>query len=191
MRIYFPRLAKLSPTIISSVIKLSEEIGELSREITRKPQSREGILSELLDVAQVCATMMFLAEGEDVREAVKAHVWKLYGKGYLRKVPTDVGVRDCNGDKVFVLPPLDIQPTLEETFFKLSEEAGELAQGVGKRRNMSGEKNVPTDYGLVGDLLDVMQTCVTMLYIFVDEWGIDVDALLATHKAKLKEHRYL
>lgn len=40
-------------------------------------------------------------------------------------------------EKVF--PRLDLQPTMESTMIKLVEEAGELAELIGKARGMSGE----------------------------------------------------
>ena len=191
MKVYFPRLTKLKPTLVSSVIKLTEEIGELSREITKYPYALKGILTELMDVGQVCATMMFLVEDENATTAINSHVLKLYNKGYLRKMETPAGIVDKDGDKVLYLPRLDIAPTVQETFLKLTEEAGELAHHVGKENGMSGEKNAETTKALMGDLLDVAQTCVTMLYILVDENYIDVERLLSEHKKKLKEHGYL
>ncbi len=190
MRVYFPKLTKLQPTIVSSLIKLSEEIGELSREITKYPYSIKGVLTELLDVGQVCATMMFLVKNENATAAVNSHVWKLYNKGYLKRMDTAAGIMDKDGNKVLYLPRLDIQPTLHETFLKLTEEAGELAQRVGKKQGMNGEPN-GEDQALMADLLDVAQTCVTMLYVLVDENYIDIDRLLADHKKKLAEHGYL
>ncbi len=190
MRIYFPHLTKLQPTIVSSVIKLSEEIGELSREITKYPYTLKGILSELLDVGQVCATMMFLVENEDAKTAVKAHQWKLFNKGYLKKIRDDCGIEDLDGDKVLYLPRLDIRPTLQDTFMKLTEEAGELAERVGKKSGLNGEAVDVVGQELMGDLLDVAQTCVTMLYVLAEDNYIDVDKLLAEHKKKLVEHGY-
>ena len=150
MEIRFPRLGRLHPTVESTILKLSEEVGERSREITRNPGSREGVISELLDVAQTCATLTFLVQNEDMSGSVKAHLWKLYDKGYLKKVP-DVkafGVVQREGEAAFVLPPLDISPTLESTFFKLTEEAGELAQAAGTRRGLSGRPQAFLTSGL-------------------------------------------
>lgn len=191
MKVYFPRLTKLRPTLVSSVIKLTEEIGELSREITKYPYALKGILTELMDVGQVCATMMFLVEDENATTAINSHILKLHNKGYLKRMETPAGIVDKDGDKVLYLPRLDITPTVQETFLKLTEEAGELAHRVGKESGMSGEKNSEANKALMADLLDVAQTCVTMLYILVEENYIDVNRLLAEHKKKLKEHGYL
>ncbi len=163
----------------------------MSREITKYPYALKGVLTELMDVGQVCATMLFLVEDENATTAINSHILKLHNKGYLKRMETSAGIVDKDGDKVLYLPRLDITPTVQDTFLKLTEEAGELANRVGKQSGMSGEKNTETSKALMGDLLDVAQTCVTMLYILVDENYIDVNRLLAEHKKKLKEHGYL
>lgn len=192
MEIRFPRLGKLHPTVESTILKLTEEVGELSREIMRKPRVLECVVSELLDVAQTCATLMFLVKGEDMAGAVKAHLWKLVNKGYLKRIPDgDFGVVERGGVAVFILPPLDITPSLEATFFKLAEEAGELAQAAGKRRGLSGEPAGVPDFGIAAALLDVVQVCVTMLYILERLCGVNVEDELEAHVQKLQEHGYL
>ena len=189
MRIWFPRLTKLSPTPISSLVKLTEEIGELSREIQRGDTTAAA--DELLDVAQVCATLMFLVDPRNVCEAVALHQRKLVDKGYLVAVDDSCGIWERDGDKVFSLPRLNIEPTLCGTMLKLSEEAGELAQVMGKFSNLNGERNARTsdDRDFLLALLDVVQTCVTMLYVMMDEES--AERMLVAHKEKLRDHGYL
>lgn len=88
-----------------------------------------------------------------------------------------------------------LRPTLESTALKLMEEAGELAQAIGKFRGMSGETGaLPSQESLgliAGELLDVAQTAATMMYVLQDQHGVDLDALMAQHESKLRTKGYL
>ncbi len=98
--------------------------------------------------------------------------------------------------KTLSLPRLNqLNPTLESTALKLMEEAGELAQVIGKYRGMSGEK-VEIDEGLVvkqiaRELLDVAQTAVTMMFVMEEQFDIDIEDLLRDHWMKLERKGYL
>ena len=78
-----------------------EEAGELSQVIGKarclngeseeteleKEELKERLASELLDVAQVAVSMMFVLEDEygvDIEDAVKKHKDKLKKKGYVK-----------------------------------------------------------------------------------------------------------
>ena len=69
--------------------------------------------------------------------------------------------------KVIALPKLNqLEPSLESTALKLMEEAGELAQAIGKFRGLSGEHIVGYSedevmYMISQELLDVAQTAVS------------------------------
>lgn len=98
--------------------------------------------------------------------------------------------------KTLSLPKLNqLNPTLESTALKLMEEAGELAQAIGKFRGLSGEKvNMPEEEVLrqiARELLDVAQTAVTMMFVMEDNYGINIDELLKEHVDKLKGKGYL
>jgi len=98
--------------------------------------------------------------------------------------------------KTLSLPKLNqLNPTLESTALKLMEEAGELAQVIGKYRGLSGEK-VHMDQETIGseiarELLDVAQTAVTMMFVMEDSFGIDIENLLKDHWVKLERKGYL
>ncbi len=75
------------------------------------------------------------------------------------------------------------------------EEAGELAQCIGKYRGLSGE-TVKLDETIVveeiaKELLDVAQTAVTMMFVMEDQFGIDIEALVHQHLEKLLRKGYL
>ena len=98
------------------------------------------------------------------------------------------------------LPKLDnLTPTLDSTLLKAMEEAGELARAVLKFmiwENLSPEElaKQPQALTLLADvkeeLLDVAQTCVTMIFVMEDSFGIDADRLIAEHLIKLSDKGY-
>lgn len=98
--------------------------------------------------------------------------------------------------KTLSLPRLNqLNPTLESTALKLMEEAGELAQVIGKFRGLSGEK-ISVDHDTVmieiaRELLDVAQTAVTMMFVMEEHFGVDIDTALQEHWAKLERKGYL
>ncbi|MBP2663172.1 MAG: hypothetical protein H6Q71_1120 [Firmicutes bacterium] len=98
------------------------------------------------------------------------------------------------------LPKLNnLTPTLESTLLKAMEEAGELARAVLKF--MLWEKLSPEELAkqpvaseLLADvkeeLLDVAQTCVTMIFVMEDYFAIDADSLIGEHLTKLVDKGY-
>lgn len=98
--------------------------------------------------------------------------------------------------RMITLPKLDkLHPSLESTALKLMEEAGELAQCIGKFRGMNGE-NIIRDkeeniHCIACELLDVAQTAVTMMYVLEEQFGVDLDEALEKHMEKLNRKGYL
>ncbi|CQR70633.1 hypothetical protein SOV_41570 [Sporomusa ovata DSM 2662] len=98
------------------------------------------------------------------------------------------------------LPKLNnLTPTLDSTLLKAMEEAGELARAVLKF--MSWEKLSPEEFAnqplasrlltdVKEELLDVAQTCVTMIFVMEDYFVIDADSLIGEHLAKLLNKGY-
>ena len=87
---------------------------------------------------------------------------------------------------------MKIQPTLFSTLLKGIEEAGELSREV-LRLVEQEEKKEPTGqtiHRIASELLDVAQTCVTMIFVFESEKGIQVDELVKIHLLKLREKGY-
>lgn len=101
--------------------------------------------------------------------------------------------------KTIHLPRLNgINPTLESTVIKLSEEVGELARLIGKGQKMSMEDNEEVNVmqltwldEIVGELLDVAQTTVTMAFKLEEDFGISLEEGLERHLEKLKRKNYL
>lgn len=98
--------------------------------------------------------------------------------------------------KTLSLPRLNqLNPTLESTALKLMEEAGELAQCIGKFRGLSGETVQMDEAQVIAEiakeLLDVAQTAVTMMFVMEDNYGINIEELLHKHKEKLLLKGYL
>ena len=98
--------------------------------------------------------------------------------------------------KTISLPYLDaLRPTLESTALKLMEEAGELAQAIGKYRGMSGElahlEEKQVVQLIVEELVDVAQTAVTMMYVLEQEYDVDLDQTLRRHLEKMRSKGYM
>ena len=101
-----------------------------------------------------------------------------------------------NNYKVVSLPKLNgLTPTLESTALKLMEEAGELAQAIGKFRGQSGEKVLMDEKKVVdkmaGELLDVAQVAVSMMFVLEENYDIDLEQKLREHIQKLKSKGYI
>lgn len=98
--------------------------------------------------------------------------------------------------KILSLPRLNqLNPTLESTALKLMEEAGELAQCIGKYRGLSGEMVEMTEEKVVEEiakeLLDVAQTAVTMMFVMEERFGINIEEMVQKHLEKLLKKGYL
>lgn len=99
------------------------------------------------------------------------------------------------------LPKLEaLTPTLDSTLLKAMEEAGELARAVLKfmpweQLGPEALQTQPEAVSLLADvkeeLLDVAQTCVTMIFVMEDSFGIDADSLIGEHLTKLFEKGYM
>jgi len=98
--------------------------------------------------------------------------------------------------KIVALPKLNnLTPSLESTALKLMEEAGELAQAIGKLRGMSGERSVVGEVEaldcITRELLDVAQTAISMMFVLEEKYGINIEKALDGHIAKLMSKGYL
>jgi NTP pyrophosphatase (non-canonical NTP hydrolase) len=98
--------------------------------------------------------------------------------------------------KQISLPKLNnLQPGLESTCLKLMEEAGELAQVIGKFRGLNGEETALHDTEVIErismELLDVAQVAVSMMFVLEDEYGINIDEKVDEHVGKLMKKGYM
>lgn len=98
--------------------------------------------------------------------------------------------------KAIVLPRLDnLSPTMESTALKLMEEAGELAQAIGKFRGLNGEPVTLADKEIVArittELLDVAQTAISMMFVLEEDYGVDLEAAVRHHVEKLVRKGYI
>ncbi|QXM05075.1 MazG-like family protein [Crassaminicella indica] len=98
--------------------------------------------------------------------------------------------------KQISLPKLNnLQLSLESTCLKLMEEAGELAQAIGKFRGMNGEKIHLKEQEVVEmiskELLDVAQVAVSMMFVLEEEYGINIKEKVDDHINKLVKKGYI
>ncbi len=97
--------------------------------------------------------------------------------------------------KTLTLPRLNrLMPSLESTALKIMEESGELAQAIGKLRGLNGEKQRLQEHEamerIAGELIDVAQTAVTMMFVLEEQHGINLESILYEHIQKLKRKGY-
>jgi NTP pyrophosphatase (non-canonical NTP hydrolase) len=89
----------------------------------------------------------------------------------------------------------NLQPGLESTCLKLMEEAGELAQVIGKVRGLNGEKVELKDKEIIdkisNELLDVAQVAVSMMFVLEEKYDINIKEKLDEHVNKLVEKGYI
>lgn len=98
--------------------------------------------------------------------------------------------------KIIALPKLNrLSPTMESTALKLMEEAGELAQAIGKFRGISGEPVRQEEAHVIAcitqELLDVAQTAVSMMFVLEEQYQVNIDAAVTQHVEKLQAKGYL
>lgn len=98
--------------------------------------------------------------------------------------------------KTISLPRLNnLSPTLESTALKLMEEAGELAQAIGKFRGMNGESYRVSQKESIDrmseELLDVAQTAVSMMFVLEEAYQIDLSRKVEEHIGKLMAKGYI
>lgn len=101
-----------------------------------------------------------------------------------------------NEYKQISLPKLNnLQPGLESTCLKLMEEAGELAQIIGKFRGLNGEvvdKEHQEIVSLISEeLLDVAQVAVSMMFVLEDTYQINITEKVDEHINKLIAKGYI
>lgn len=98
--------------------------------------------------------------------------------------------------KVLSLPKLNnLTPSIESTALKLMEEAGELAQAIGKFRGLNGERVDMSEKEVIDcistELLDVAQVAVSMMFVMEETYGINIEEKLEEHIDKLKRKGYI
>ena len=90
------------------------------------------------------------------------------------------------------LPKLNrLHPTLESTVLKVVEESGELARAVLQHLADPAAKTPASLDEVAAELLDVAQTCVTMIFVLEDEYGLRCEEMVDAHLAKLRRKKYL
>jgi NTP pyrophosphatase (non-canonical NTP hydrolase) len=101
-----------------------------------------------------------------------------------------------NEYKQISLPKLNnLQPGLESTCLKLMEEAGELAQIIGKFRGLNGEVVDMEHKDIVNriseELLDVAQVAVSMMFVLEETYQINISEKVDDHINKLMTKGYI
>lgn len=98
--------------------------------------------------------------------------------------------------KSISLPRLNnLKPNIESTALKLMEEAGELAQLIGKFRGLNGENCRMEEEKAIDriseELLDVAQVAISMMFVLEESYSIDIQKKVNSHIEKLKRKGYI
>jgi len=82
-------------TIEGQILKMVEEIGEVSQAVVKKGDLREAG-KETIDVAQTAVTLLAMLEkqGVDIDQCLMEHITKLHYKGYVtdKRIPVVTGI---------------------------------------------------------------------------------------------------
>lgn len=98
--------------------------------------------------------------------------------------------------KSISLPRLNnLKPNIESTALKLMEEAGELAQLIGKFRGLNGEAFEMGEKEVIEkiseELLDVAQVAVSMMFVLEETYNVDIEQKVSEHIQKLIRKKYI
>ena len=98
--------------------------------------------------------------------------------------------------KSISLPRLNnLKPNIESTALKLMEEAGELAQLIGKYRGLNGEGCKMEEKQVVDriaeELLDVAQVAISMMFVLEESYSINIQNKVNNHIGKLISKGYI
>lgn len=98
--------------------------------------------------------------------------------------------------KSISLPRLNnLKPNIESTALKLMEEAGELAQIIGKYRGLNGENCKMEESEAIDrmaeELLDVAQVAISMMFVLEESYSIDIQEKVNSHIEKLTRKGYI
>lgn len=98
--------------------------------------------------------------------------------------------------KSISLPRLNnLKPNIESTAIKLMEEAGELAQLIGKFRGLNGEQFEMEEKEVIEkmceELLDVAQVAVSMMFVLEETYNVDIEEKVQQHIQKLIKKKYI
>ncbi|MBX6395108.1 MAG: MazG-like family protein, partial [Alicyclobacillaceae bacterium] len=89
---------------------------------------------------------------------------------------------------VLALPKLNrLRPTVDGTFKKLVEEQGELAGAILLWRERPGRKECDE---VVAELLDVAQTCISLMFVFEDVYQYTLDHLVEEYLENIAQNGY-
>lgn len=211
-KMMLPHLNGLSPTKETTFKKLVEEVGEcndavenlrkyektkemfnlfncsdgeLSELRIQFKQKVEDVMGEIMDVAQVCATQLFVFEAENIL------VSEIIRTNYLE----DIFYEDIGGIKYFYLDPQNITvEDIEDAMGKIISSMGKIAQ-LGKFQGESGELiSINQDEAIekyINQLFKIIGHSYSLLHILNDKYSINICKLFTEHVAKLEKKGYL
>lgn len=211
-----PELNCLKPNEHTTFLKLVEEIAECNTAISQLREYEEkhntnylllsddevfrirskykqklnDVLGEIMDIAQVCASQLFVFEknGVDVQEHFRSYSC-LQPETFQETVFfVENNCRYVHFAQT-VFQELNIQNTMNQIILSM----GSIAQ-LGKFRGVNGEVATMSEeesiQKYVYGLFDIIQYCFNILYCMKDKYKVDLETLFEHHVDKLVRKGY-
>lgn len=168
-----------------SAMKLKSEIEETQYRIDSETKIYD-VLGEVMDVAQVCSSQLFVLEdeGTDVKSLLNIYKENLEDSPILETV---------NNFRYIYFSQTSEYTSLEDTMNEIISSIGKIAQ-LSKFTGANGEKvtinKEESTKKYIWYLLDVMRSCFKLLYSINKTYGIDIQKIFDEHVAKLERRGY-
>ena len=171
----------------TNYLLLSDSEVELIRAVYK--EKLHEAMSEMMDIAQVCASQLFVFESKGIPVQ---RFFNDYGMVELKRYYQTVFHVEQNCRFVH-FEPTNERTTLQSTMNLIILSMGTIAQ-LGKFTGENGE--VPTidqeqsDKKYVFELFEIIQHCFNLLYSMKEKYSIDMEELFTNHVEKLVRKGY-
>lgn len=162
----------------SDVVKIRNEYKEKLNDV----------LGEIMDIAQVCASQLFVFERLGLN--VEA-IFKEYAKE--NKLEDDVIFYIENNCRYAYLPKSDDKISIQSTMNKIILSMGNIAQ-LGKFIGENGETPIMEEYEAnkkyIFSLINIIQNCFNLLFSMESKYHVNIEDLFTSHLNKLIKKGY-
>lgn len=146
------------------------------------------VLSEIMDIAQVCASQLFVFEKKGLNISC---FFKEYSK--INKLKDDVVFYTKRNCRYVFLPKNDDETSIQIVMNKIIFCMGIIAQ-LDKFTGKNGEIPVLEFSEAINkyifNLLDIIQCCFNLLFSMKEKYFIDIESLFKNHLSKLIKKGY-
>lgn len=144
------------------------------------------VLGEIMDIAQVCASQLFVFEGKDIN--VQRLFSKYIDKNSLYKDKNQSIFERKEGCRYIYFSPIDTSISLNKTMNLIIFSMGKIAQ-LAKFIGDNGEtpiinKSISNEK-YVYELFTIVQNCFNLLYSMEKKYNINIERIFDEHVEKL------